>query len=295
MKRLLIVGLVFGPVLMMGQKKDDIIAIQRDLAALEDSVHQLQKSQDDKFAALQSMLQQAVDSSAKVAAGLTAMQREIDGKLNDQQSKVVGPVATLGAKVDQMSDDFRSMSVNVADLQHKMDSVNGKLEEISNAIRTLSAPPPTRAPTGAVGGTAPQIGSKIPAQSAEQMWTDAYRDYQTNKQELAMTEFNNIVKAYPGTDTAANAQYYIGYMYFTAGQFEDAAKAFDVLLSFSDNSKTQDGLYYKAVSLQKAEHRTAAAAAYREFLDKYPHNEHAAQARKNLAAMGMHASTQKRR
>ena len=43
-----------------------------------------------------------------------------------------------------------------------------------------------------------------------------------------MQEFNDIVKNYPGTDTAANAQYYIGYMYFTAGQYEDAVKAFDV-------------------------------------------------------------------
>jgi TolA-binding protein len=288
MKRLLILGLIVGPVMLMGQKKDDIIAIQRDLANLEDKVSQLQKLQDDKFTALQSMLQQAVDNSNKVAAGLATLQKEIDSKLNDQQTKLVAPVATLGTKVDQMADDFRSVSVNVADLLHRMDAVNTKLDDISNAIRTIGNPPQAPgAPTGATGGTGLQPSPQVPAESAETMWDNAFRDYQTGKQDLAMQEFNNIVKTYPGTDAAANAQYYIGYMYYTANQYEDAVKAFDVLLSFNENSRTQDGLYYKAVSLQKAEHRTLAAAAYREFLSKYPTNEHAAQARKNLHALGM--------
>ncbi len=288
MKRLLIFGLVFGPVMLMGQKKDDIIAIQRDLANLEDKVSQLQKDQNDKMAALQSMLQQAVDASSKVAAGLTTLQKEIDSKLNDQQTKLVAPLATMGTKVDQMADDFRSVSVTVADLARRMDSINTKLDDLSNLMRTIPPPAPAGA-TGAAGVAVPQTSPQVPPESAETMWDNAFRDYQTGKQDLAMQEFNSIVKTYPGTDAAANAQYYIGYMYYTASQYEDAVKAFDVLLSFNENSRTQDGLYYKAVSLQKAEHRTLAAAAYKEFLSKYPTNEHAAQARKNLHALGMSA------
>lgn len=286
MKRLLTLGLIFGPALLMGQKKDDIIAIQRDLANLEDKVAQMQRAQDDKLAAIQAMLQQAVDASSHVAGSLATMQKEIDGKLSDQQGKLVGPVATLGAKVDQMSDDFRSVSVNVADLLRKMDAVNTKLDDVSNAIRTLQAPPPAPTTGAASGGTTPQ--QQIPAESAESMWTNAFRDYSTGNSDLAMNEFNNIVKTYPGTDTAANAQYYIGYMYYNAKQYDDAVKAFDVLLGFSENSKTQDALYYKAVSLQKAEHRNLAVDAYKEFLRKYPQSEHAAQAKKNLQTMGIH-------
>jgi len=127
------------------------------------------------------------------------------------------------------------------------------------------------------------------------MWTNAFRDYQTGKYELAMQEFNDIVKNYPGTDTAANAQYYIGYMYFNAQQYEDAVKAFDVLLTFNENSKTQEALYYKAVSLLKAEHRTASADTFKEFLRRYPQSEHADQARKDLRLLGVRAPTQGRK
>lgn len=294
MKRRIIIGLVFGPVLLLGQKKEDIVAIQRDLANLEDEVKQLRTAQDEKMAALQSMLQQAVDASSKVTAGLAAMQKEIDSKLNDQQNKLVTPMATMGAKVDQMSDDMRSASVNIADLARKMDAVNVKLDDISAAIRTLqSAPVQPPGPAGATGATGPggtsaQIPA-APAVSAESAYQDAYRDYSTGKQDLAMQEFNEIVKNYPGSDAAANAQYYIGWMYYNAGQYEDAVKAFDVLLTFSENSKTQDGLYYKAVSLLKAEHRTASAAAFKEFIRRYPTNEHVPQAKKDLQLLGMPA------
>ena len=141
MKRLVCMIVMFGPVALMGQKKEDILAIQRDVANLQDQVKQLQKSQDERMAALQSMMQQTVDASNRVASGLTAMQRDVDQKLNDQQTKLVAPVATVGTKVDQMADDFRSVATNVAELVRRMSALDAKLSDISNAIRTLSAPP----------------------------------------------------------------------------------------------------------------------------------------------------------
>jgi TolA-binding protein len=296
MKRLLILGLVFGsplaPTSLMAQKKEDIVAIQRDLANLEDQVKQLQRAQDEKMAALQQMLQQSVDASGHVNTGLAAVQKELDSKLSDQQSKLVAPLANMGAKIDQMADDFRSASVNIADLVRKVDKLGARLDDISNAIRTVAAPPQAPAPA-ATGGTAPQV--QVPAMSSEVAWQNAFRDYSTGKQDLAMQEFNEIVKNYPGTDTAANAQYYVGYMYFTAQQYDDAVKAFDVLLTFNENSKTQDALYYKGVSLLKAEHRTLAKDTLTEFLRKYPGNEHADQARKDLRLLGIHPPAQSRK
>src|ERR1700722_16893738 len=102
MKRLFLIGLVLVPALMMGQKKEELQSIQRDVAQLQEQVKELQRSQDAKMTALQGMLQQAVDALNKVATGLTAMERDVSTKLNDQQSKLVTPVATLGTKVDQM-------------------------------------------------------------------------------------------------------------------------------------------------------------------------------------------------
>jgi len=287
MKRLACLMMIFGPVALMGQKKEDILAIQRDVAILQDQVKQLQKSQDEKLAAIQAMIQQAVDASTKLGAGLGALQREVDQRLNDQQQKVAAPVATLGSKVDQMAADFSSVQTNVAELVRRMNALDSKLADISNAVRTLSAPPP--APGAASGGTTTQV----PAISAETTYQNAFRDYSSGKNDLALQEFADYVKNFPETADAPNAQYYIGYIYFTGGaNYADAAKAFDdVLEKWPENPKTADAMYYKAVSLQKDGQRTAAATVYKDFIKKYPHNEHVDQAHKNLRTMGMEGAS----
>src|SRR5215469_10357534 len=101
MKRLVIFGIAFLPA-ALAQKREDILSIQRDIASLQEQVRQLQKSQDERMAALQSLLQQAVDSSAKLPGGFTQLQRDIDKKLSDLQASVVAPIATLSTKVDQI-------------------------------------------------------------------------------------------------------------------------------------------------------------------------------------------------
>ena len=62
------------------------------------------------------MLQQSVDASGHVNTGLAAVQKELDSKLSDQQTKLVAPLATLGAKIDQMADDFRSAEREAANV-----------------------------------------------------------------------------------------------------------------------------------------------------------------------------------
>jgi len=292
MKRLLCIGLVLTPTLMVGQKKEELQSIQRDVAQLQEQVKELQRSQDAKMTALQGMLQQAVEASNKVATGLTTMERDVTTKLNDQQARLVTPVATLGTKVDQMSDDFRSVSTNVADLVRRMGALDSKLKDISDAIRTLSSPMPTPPPgaTTTPGGTASQVGPP-PGVSAETMWQNAFRDYSGGKQDLALTEFMDYVKNFPDTENAPNAQWYVGYMYFNAGQFDDAVKAFDAVLKMPENPKTPEALYYKGVSLMKGERRTEAGATFKEFLRRYPSNTHVATVHQHLRTLGLEPRT----
>jgi tol-pal system protein YbgF len=285
MKRLLFFAVMISPVILTGQKKEDILSIQRDVANLQDQVKQLQKSQDDKMAALQALVQQSVDASNHLVAGLTALQRDVDAKLNDQQSKLVAPVAMLGSKVEQMADNFGTVATNVQELVRRMGSLDSKLTDISNAIRTLQTPVPPPQPPVTSQNQVPQV-------SAETTYSNAFRDYQTGKYELALGEFIGYVKDFPTTADAPNAQYYIGYIYFNNEQWADAAKAFDdVLGKFPENPKSPDALYYKAVSMQKNHQNTDAAKAYREFIQRYPRNDRIPQAHTNLRALGMESSS----
>jgi TolA-binding protein len=283
MKRLLFLSIVLTPILF-GQKREDILSIQRDVANLQDLVRQLQKSQDEKMAALQAMLQQTVDASVKLAGGLTNLQRDVDKKLSDQQGALVAPVAATNVKIDQMSDDFRSVAINVAELVKKMDALDRKLTDVKSAISTIQNPVPLPAPVP--GQTAVPSGP-----SAETLWENARRDQSSGKLELAMDEYQSYVKNFDKTENAPAAQYQVGYLYFQAEQYEDAVKAFDMVLEhWAENPKTQEALYYKAVSLQKAKHPTDAGKTYREYLTRYAHGEHVQNAHQNLRTLGMESS-----
>jgi TolA-binding protein len=289
------------PSVLFGQK-ELIIALQRDMANLQDQMKNLQKGQDEKLAVIQAMLQQAMDASKGVSSGLTAFQHEVDTKLNDQQGKLVAPVATLGTKVDQMQDEFRAVATNLADLVQRFNAQDAKLKDISDAIRTLAAAAPAQAAPPPVSGSAAAPAAPDPCggMSAESLWENARRDKSKGNLEIAMTEYKNYVTCFGDTANAPVAQYERGMMYFNSGEsdpkyYEDAAKAFDDgVTRFPENQQTQEMLYYKAVSLMKADHRTEAGKAFRDYLARYATGKHAANAHQNLRSLGMDTPRGKR-
>jgi TolA-binding protein len=290
--RLAAFGLLLIPAFLSAQKREDILSIQRDVAQLQDQVKQLQASQDQKMAALQSLIQQAIDASSKSTAAMSGLERTVSDRLNDQQSKIQAPVVTLGTKVDQMSDDLRSVRENVAELSTRLANLDNKLADISSAVRTLSTPPVAPPPAaGATPGTAAQAPAPPPGVSAESLWQNAFRDYSSGKDELAMNEFNDFIKYFPQSDNAPAAQYYVGMLYDRAKQYDDAAQAFDAVLErYSANPKTPDSQYMKGVELMKAGKRTDAGAEFKEFLSLYPTHSLARNAQQHLRELGLSAT-----
>src|SRR5262249_26780869 len=160
------------------QKREDILSIQRDVASLQEQVRQLQKSQDDRMAAMQALLQQAVEASSRLSGSMATLQRDVDAKLNDQQSKLVAPIATTNTKIDQMSDDFRSVATNVADLVRKMNAMDTKLADLKSLVSTLINPPKPPEPTTAQVPAAQACAGGL---SAETLWQNARRDQSGGK------------------------------------------------------------------------------------------------------------------
>jgi len=280
---------------LLAQKREDILSIQRDVAQLQDQIKQLQTSQDQRLAALESLIKQALDQSNQAAASMTALQRNLTDRLNDQQSKVAAPIAVLGTKVDQSSDDVRAVRENLAALSNRVANLDNKLSDISSAVRTLSqpaAPPPPASGAPPAAGIAP-----IPpaGTSAESLWLNAFRDYSSGRDELAMMEFNDYLKYFPAAENAASAQYYVGQLYNRAKMFDDAMKAFDAVLErYPDNPKTPDALYGKADALAHGGHKIEAAAEFKDFLARFPTHSLARNAQAQLHDLGTAAASRQK-
>jgi tol-pal system protein YbgF len=289
MKTIALTLLALAPVAAFGQKKDQMLEIQRDIAQLQDQVRSMQRNQDEKLGQISLLLQQAIDASNKANTAVAVLNE----RFGEQSKSMVGPVTGMGTKVDQMSDEFRSVREAVADLTARMGKLDAKLSDVVNAVATLRNPPAAPPPGG--GTSVPGGGSAAtpPAgMSAEQSYQNAYRDMQGGQLDLAQQEFTDYLKYFPNTEYAPNAQFYLGDIALRKGDAEGAISAFDLVVErFSENPKTPDARYMKGRALITAGRPTAAAQEFRELIKRYPDSSVSDKAKAQLKALGYSAPT----
>lgn len=284
---LLAASLLPSPPRLLAQKREDFIALQRDVAQLQDQIKQMQDGENQKLAALQTLLQQALDSSGKLSAGLSALQDNMRTGMNEQQNRTAAPLATITGKVGQVADDVGSIKENVADLESRLSKLDSRLADISTAVRTLATPPPAPPPP-------PNAGPVIPnGITADGLFEGARRDFSSGNDTLAMQEFSDYLKYFPMTENAPAALYYQGMIYDRSKppQYDDAIQAFDAVLErYEENPKTPEALYMKGVDLMKAGSKPEAATEFRNFLKRYPNHPDAAKAQGHLRELGAAAT-----
>ena len=296
---LFVAVLLLCPALAPAASKE-VIELQRDVAQLQDQVRDLQRSFDERFAALQVLVQQTLDASNRSSAALDAQTRNQQGIADS----VAGPIAGLNSKVEAMGGDVSAMRESVTDLTARMNKIQQQLTDLGNVVKAGAipvAPPPsgagqapmTASPTG--GGEAP--AASFPAQGgaggappvpATVLYENAFRDMQSGKVDLALGEFQDYIRFYNDTDAAPAAQFYIGQIHSAQSQFDQAIQDYDrVLEAYPNNNKTPDAHYQKGKTLFQLGQRNAAVKEFEAVMNDFPHSSVAPQARAQLKALGI--------
>ncbi len=288
LRRLIPAVLFVFPIICSAASKE-IVGLQRDVAQLQDQVRTLQSAFDIKIGALTVLVQQSVDAANKANTAVAGLQGGIQEQMRQQGKDVVGPVATVGTKIDEMATAFQQVQNSMADVTARLGNLEQQMKDLSNAVRTMqtpAAPPPT-------SGSNPSGPTAAIPPSGTMLYSNANRDRLGGKFDLALQEFNEYLKYYPDDALAPAAQFWIGNIYFTQGDYDNALKAFDLVLERfpANNSKAPDALYWKGKTLMKLDKRNAAATQFREVIRKYSGSEAAANARLQLKQMGLSAST----
>ena len=289
MRKFFISLLIFASPLSFAASKE-MIELQRDVAQLQDQMRTLQRTLDERVGNLQAMSQQSNDTALRIDKAIALMEDHFNDAMRRQQASVAAPVAGLGSKLDQMSEDFRSVREAVLDMNQRLGRLDAKVTDLQHLIDVLRNPP--AAPPAADGSGAPVVGSvpptPPPGMSAQSTYSNAYRDYISGKGDLAMQEFSDYVKYYPSTDLAPNAQYYIGDLYVRKKDYENAIKAFDAVLEqYSDNNKTAAAHLKKGEALVALGRRDAAAREFRDVISRYAGSDEAPRAKADLKDLGL--------
>ena len=273
----------------------DMEELQRDVGMLQDQVRALQKSQDDKMSALSEkvtqltvLVQQSLDAAGKANTGVAVIQNGFQQNLQDLENKVVAPVVSANTRMDQMANDFRTLQQAVSDLTMLMGKLQGQMTDLTNAVKVIQSPTP--APPGDTGAPGAAAAAGTPPVSANDLYDNANRDRTSGKLDLALNEYSQYLQYFGSTVRAPNAQFYIAFIHYSQGDYDNALKEFDAVLEKypdSTNNKIPDSLYYKGMTLVKLGRRTQGANEFLELLKRFPSHDLARQACSQRLNMGL--------
>lgn len=263
-------------------QKDKILEIQRDVALLQNEVRSMKSSMDEKFAALNVLVQQSLDTANKSNTSLAILDKTLGDRLKEQQASLNGPVAGVSTKVDQMTTEFALMKESVAELGELIKKLTSQLSDMNNAIRTIQAPAPPPAAAPATPSGPP------PGVTSESLYTNALQDRNGGRLELAAKQLEDYLKFFPNEPYAPNAQFNLGLVLMSLNRYEDAAAALDkVLEKYPDYPKALEAQFEKGRALAKSGQRSAAVTEFRSLIKKSPTSPEAGRAKEELKALGM--------
>lgn len=281
-RRLCVSLLLLLPAAGFGASRE-IQELQRDLGLLQQAVQQMQRSQDEKLAALTELVRQSLDASNRANTAVAVIESHLRQNLRDQEKNVVGPVVGVSTKIDQMASEFRGLQQSMSDLTTTMNKLQAQITDLANAVKVMQTPPPPPP-----SGSSPQAAGGAPPMPATDLYNNAMRDRSGGKVELAVQGFTDYLKYYGNTELAPNAQYYIADIHYSQGDLETALKEFDTVLEkYEDNNKTADALYMKGMTLVKMGRRTDGATEFKELIKRFPNNDLAKKACAQLTTMGL--------
>ncbi len=281
LSRFVLIAALAVPMLCFGQKKE-YVELQRDMASLQDEVHNLERTVSENNGKTTTLLQQVIDNVSKLTTSLAVL----DESMKQREQNLSAPLASSGAKVDQMATEFQNLRASVDDLNARMGKLEQSIVDLGNTMKVIQAPP--AAPAAPGGGPGAQGVPPPQGTSAEGLYENAMRDKDSGNYDVAEQEFSDYLRYFGTTDAAPNAQYYIGEIEYNRKDYEGALKAFDLVLEkYPENNKTLDATYMKGMTLVRMGQRTKGAAEFREVIRRQPRSELASKAKAQLNSLGL--------
>src|SRR6059058_1178999 len=211
---------------LMGPRPAEAVA--REIIDLQRDVTSLLQGQKD----MSTQMLQDHTAIKTIVGGFNDNINHLSGTMSSLQKSVQDVQANSGARLETMSTQVQGLSDNLEEIKSRLGKLNQQLVDLQNSVQGLDAKISSGAAALATGGatTTPTAGALPPAgssaamppPSADTLYSNAYRDLQTGKYELARSEFQDYLKYYGSTDLAANAQFYIGEIAYRQKNYQQA-------------------------------------------------------------------------
>jgi tol-pal system protein YbgF len=202
------------------------------------------------------------------------------------QQRIMDSLTTSRKTVAQLRGDLQGDLYNIQQQLVQLQELTGQSQQRLSELRTqLEARGEQIASSAADTTRAPATSSPSPA-SADQMYEASLTQLRRGSTATARSGLQAMLKAYPTSERAGDALYFIGQSY--AAENTDSAIAYynQVVQKYPTSSRAGSALYNLGLLAERRKDTKKAREAYQRVVQKYPQSDEAALARDRLKALG---------
>lgn len=180
----------------------------------------------------------------------------VNAKLEDQNATSRKTAADQKLQVDTVTSDVRVVREKLDDTNVRLSTLSQEIEALRSSIPKTFSPYPAPVDPSAV----PPDGGAVPAApmptapaapstaglSPQRMFEEAKGDYSVGQWALALAGFETLIKTFPRSDLAPEAQYYVGETHMLEGKYDKGLAAYVSLINTYPASGQVPSAYYKA-------------------------------------------------
>jgi len=252
---------------------------------------------------LQEDTQRLALTLAQIGEALKALNARLDTADQEAQKRFADQkllITTLGADLSAIRERTQDTDTRLRKLADEVDALRSTITSMPSLLAAPAAPPPTE--TSALDPNAPAPGTPAPATGApapstaglspSRMLETARSDYFAGSYASAITGFETLLKTFPRTEAAAEAQYLLGETYFNQKRWQDAVTAYSAAIqNYPRSSQVPESYYKRGKAQESLGQPDAARATYEQLIKAYPDTPNAGLAKQALDRLGRQAAT----
>jgi len=245
---------------------------------------------------LQDQQQQLALAVAQVAEALKALPARIDDAtavtrkgFADQELRVgalAGDVGLIRERTQDTDTRLRSLRDEIDALRATLAALQGQITQLAQAPSPSSDPVDLSAVTPAAPAAAPAPTAPPPSTSGlspSRMLDSAKADYFAGQYTLALSGFEAVLRTFPRTESAAEAQFYIGETYSQQKRWLDAVGAYTLVVqNYPTSSNVPEAYFRRGRAYEDLGQTDAARASWELVVKTYPDTTGATLAQQGL-------------
>jgi tol-pal system protein YbgF len=193
---------------------------------------------------------------------------------------------TLRTLIVSLNKRYESIDGRISEDHQRIETLEKELTALRQSIDTLR--PAQRSP-GAAKGELNQASAKesrretASPRDPRAVYESAFNAYKEGNYPTAVSRFQEFIEAFPASDLADNAFYWIGESYYAKEEFERAISSFLQLVDrYPQGNKVPDALFKVGLSYTRLRKPEKGREFFTRVMDNYPFSDAAQKAKANL-------------